>query len=92
MAVHGETTSFESETSMALEANKVLNIESKHLTEPWSESRRFIKYLSVRSMAAKLVPARMRVMAAQLFIPGPREDLIMTSANIYCGLINNRGI
>jgi len=77
---------------MALEADEILNIESKRMAELRSGSRRFIKYLSIRSMAAKLVPDRMRVMAAQLFIPGPREDLKMISANIYCGLFNNRGI
>ena len=92
MAVHREIASFESEISMALEVDRIFNMESKRPAEGRPRSGRFVKYLNMGSTAAKWVVARLRVIAAQVFIYDPCEDLNMAHARINLGSSDRRGL
>lgn len=92
MAVHRGNYVIQSEIGMALEVDRIFNMESWGRTERRPGSGRFVKYLNMGSTGPKWVVARLRLIAAQVFIHDPCEDLNMTHASIDLGLPDWRGI
>lgn len=77
---------------MALEVDRIFNLESKWRAERRPGSRRFVKYLNMSSMAPKWVAARLCALTAQVFVYDPCEDLFMACASINVGVSDRRGI